>query len=67
VKLAGVVLDAWKLDIFKRHLDAAGFDYTQQPGITDGTLILKVSYEWVFELQPIIEAANAECAAKGKP
>jgi hypothetical protein len=62
VKTAGVVIDAWKLPVFRRHLDTAKRDYTEHPGITPDTLTLKVKYDWVHELQPIIEAANAECA-----
>lgn len=61
-KTAGVVIDAWKLAVFKSHLDAAGYKYTEHPGITDNTLILRVGYKWVAEIKPIIEAANAECA-----
>lgn len=61
MKTACVVIEVWKLHIFKRHLDAAGCDYTKHPGITQGTLILLVQYEWVSKLKPIIEAANEEC------
>jgi hypothetical protein len=62
MKKAAVGLDDWKLPIFKRHLDAAGYKYEEPVPFTDGTLILKVHYEWVHELQPIIEAAQRECA-----
>jgi len=62
MKTAGVVIDDWKLQIFKKHLDAAGYAYTEHPGITEDTLTLRVKYEWVAELKPIIEAANKECA-----
>lgn len=60
MKTAGVVIDAYKLPVFKKHLDAAGFKYTQHPGITPDSLTLKVEYEWVADLKPIIEAANKE-------
>jgi hypothetical protein len=59
---AAVVLDDWKLPIFKKHLDAAGFTYDKPVRFTKGTLTLKVHYEWVSQLQPIIEAAQRECA-----
>jgi len=62
VKTAAVVIDAWKLPTFKRHLDAAGRTYSEHPGIDKGTLTLRVKYEWVADLKPIIEAANTECA-----
>lgn len=60
-KVAAIVLDEWKLPIFKKHLDNAKRIYTQHPGITTGTLTLRVNYEWVADLSPIVEAANAEC------
>lgn len=61
MKTAGVVIDDWKLPIFKRHLEGARCKYTEHPGITHGTLTLRVQYEWVSKLKPIIEAANEEC------
>lgn len=66
MKTAGVAIDAWKLAIFKKHLDAAGYTFTEGPGLVPDTKLLKVDYEWVHRLQPIIEAANAECR-KQKP
>lgn len=63
---AGVVIDDWKLAIFKKHLDAAGFQYTQHPGVTKDTILLQVTTEWVHTLQPVVMAANGECAAVGK-
>jgi hypothetical protein len=63
-KTAAVVLDAWKLPIFKNHLDAAGFKYEEPIPFTDGTLLLNVHFEWVHQLQPIVKAAQHECAAQ---
>lgn len=62
MKTAAVIIDDWKLATFKKHLDAANYKFTQHPGVTKDTLTLRVSYEWVAKLQPVIEAANAECA-----
>jgi hypothetical protein len=62
MKTAAVLIDSWKLTIFKKHLDAAGFVFTEGAGVTKDTLTLKVEFDWVARLQPIIEAANAECA-----
>lgn len=61
MKTAGVVIDEWKLPIFKKHIDASGYSYTEHPGVTKDTLMLRVKYEWVADLKPIIEAANTEC------
>lgn len=63
MKTAGVVLDNWKLPVFKRHLDAAGYTYEEPVPFTPDTLILKVPYEWAYKLTPVIEAAQLECAA----
>lgn len=64
MKTAAVVIDSWKLPIFKKHLDKAAYSYTEHPGPTPDTLILKVSYEWVHKLQPIVEKATEECRKK---
>lgn len=61
-KTAGVLIDDWKLPIFKKHLDRAGYAYTEHSGTTKDTLTLRVQYKWVADLKPIIEAANKECA-----
>lgn len=61
MKTAGVVIDNWKLPIFKKHLSKAGYSYTEHPDFTKDTMILKVSYDWVAKLQPVIEAAAEEC------
>jgi hypothetical protein len=61
--IAGIAIDDWKLPIFKRHLDAAGYSYTEHPGLTKDTLTLKVTCEWVHKLTPVVQAANDECAA----
>lgn len=62
MKKAGVVIDAWKLPIFKKHLDEAGYNYQQFNGPTKGVITLQVEYVFVKDVQPIIEAANSECA-----
>lgn len=58
---AAVLIDSWKLPVFQRHLDAAGYTYREAPGVTDDTITLQVDYEFVANLKPIIEAANREC------
>ena len=64
MKIAGVGLDDWKIPVFKKHLDAAGYKYEEPAHFTEGTSILMVHYEWVHELQPTIEAAQRECAER---
>ena len=62
MKTAAVVIDSWKLDIFSNALKDAGYQFEVLGGITKDTLTLKVNYEWVAKLQPIIENANRRCA-----
>lgn len=63
MKTAGVVIDNWKLPIFKKHLDGAGYSYTEHPGFTQDAMVLRVQYEWVAKLKPIIDKAMDECKA----
>lgn len=65
MKTAAIALDAYKLPIFKKHLDAAAYKYTEHPISTSGMVILKVSCEWISDLQPVVEAANSEAIALG--
>ena len=65
-KKAGVMIDDWKLPVFKRILDDAGYVYEQLPGLTKNTINLMVQYEFVSELQPYIEKAQNECRKKKK-
>lgn len=61
MKTAGIVIDNWKLSIFKRHLDGAGYSYTEHKGLTAGTMVLKVKTDLIAPLQRVIEAAVKEC------
>lgn len=61
MKTVGIAIDDWKLPVFKRHLDRAGYAYTEHPGLTKNTLLLKVKTEFVSDLQPVVEAAQKEC------
>jgi hypothetical protein len=58
---SGIVIDDWKLSIFKKHLDQSGFEYTINPGITKNTLVLMVKSEFVSDVQKIAISANTEC------
>ena len=59
--IAGVAIDDWKLPVFKKHLDAAGYRYEEPVKLAAGSLLLRVRYKWVHQLQPIIEAAQRYC------
>lgn len=63
---AGIVIDDWKLPIFKRHLSQAGHVYEQAPGVTKATLLLTVETDNVAALEIVVRAANAEAATASK-
>ena len=64
MKTAAVCIDDWKFPIFQKHLDAAGYAYEGPFPFTEGTSVLRVSYEWVHKLRSIAEAASQECGAQ---
>jgi len=64
LRVAGVVIEPWKLSIFKKHLDAAGLAFTQSKGPVKGTLLLTVRCESPIAIKPIIEAAHKEAGGE---
>ena len=61
-KKVGIAIDSWKLAIFERHLESAGYAFESHPGVAADTLTLIVVTDSVSELRPIVEAANNEAA-----
>lgn len=64
MKTAGIVIDAYKLPVFQKHLNNAGFRFTQHAGPAPRTLTLKVECSMISDLKPIVEAANKEAGKK---
>lgn len=62
MKTAAVVIDDWKLIIFKKHLDKAGFTYTEHNGPTPGCITLSVKTETAEKLQPVVQDAYNDAA-----
>lgn len=62
MKKAGIVLDKWKLPIFKKTLDAEGYKYKQYPGPFHDSITLQVETDDIAKLTPIVENMNAEAA-----
>lgn len=60
---AGIVLDDWKLSVFRRRLTDAGFTYTDAGAFTGDTTTLHVQYEaeQLPELKRVLEEAQYEC------
>jgi len=61
-KVAGILLDHWKLSTFQKHLTAAGLSYDPPIDFSPGATLLKVHYHSVEMLQATIQAAQKECA-----
>lgn len=65
MKKAGIVIDAWKLSIFKKTLDAEGYTYSEHKGPMAGCITLMVETDSIAKLQPIVKRMNQE-ATKSK-
>ena len=64
INRGGILVDNWKLDVFKRHLDAGGLKYTiHAMGNGDQLSLLKVSFylSEFDKLNAIVHAAPHEC------
>jgi hypothetical protein len=55
-----VAIDRWKLPIFNKHLQAAGFKHSTEPGLSDDTLHLYVITNAKDYLIQVIREANHE-------
>lgn len=64
---AGIVVDDWKLPIFRKHLTDAGYTYEDAGGLTAATTVLKVPYTNMLHLKEVVEAAQEECRRQGPP
>lgn len=62
---AGVVIDVWKLPIFERHLQAAGYTFEKEVGLADDVMLLTVRTDNVEALRNVLKDANTEAAMTG--
>lgn len=58
---AGIGLDDWKLPVFRRRLDEAGFKYEDAGEISPGVTILTVTTDDLDGLAAVIVECQAEC------
>jgi len=58
---AGIVIDNWKINIFRKHLDEKGYKYEVHVAPTLTTI--RVECSSIKALKPTVQAANDECAA----
>jgi len=59
---AGIAIERWKLDIFSRHLEQSGYEFTQGNGVTPDTMFLYVLTDNPQALSEVVKAAVAEAA-----
>lgn len=64
---AAVAIDNWKLPIFERHLQQAGYSFERTDGLTEDAMILTVTTENLVALGEVVKAANTEAARTGAP
>lgn len=67
MKKAGIAIDEWKLPIFKRHLEQAGYTYENVGPLAPATLLLRVNTTNPVALLEVVKAANTEAAQTGAP
>lgn len=58
---AGIVVDDWKLPVFRKRLTEAGFTYTDAGGLTHDTTVLTVQTDDLPRLQRVIQRCQNEC------
>lgn len=64
---AGIVIDSWKIDIFRRNLKSSGYSFIEAGHLPEDCLLLTVTTDNVIALNEVVTAANLEAAKTGKP
>lgn len=58
---AGIVVDNWKLPVFRRELTAAGYQYEDGGALTADATLLTVETSNVLALKAVIERCQVQC------
>jgi ABC-type transport system substrate-binding protein len=58
---AGIAVDNWKLPVFRKRLEEAGYEYTDGGPLTGDTTILTVETSNMLALKTVLEECQAEC------
>jgi len=58
---AAIAVDNWKLPVFRKLLEAAGYEYTDAGPLTGDTTILTVETNNILALKGVLEKCQAEC------
>ena len=59
---AGIVLDDWKLPVFRKRLAEAGYAFKEVGHFTANTSVLTIETEFPANLKIVVEGCQAECA-----
>ena len=59
---AGIVVDDWKLPVFRKRLTEAGYHYEDGGAARVNTTLLTVETQNVFALKEVLDACQRECA-----
>lgn len=58
---AGIAVDDWKLPVFRRRLEAAGYEYHDAGAFVGETTFLTVNTDNMLALKKVLEDCEAEC------
>lgn len=58
---AGIVVDNWKLPVFRTRLTEAGYEYQDGGPLPGDTTLLTVETSDMLALKKVIEACQTEC------
>lgn len=58
---AGIAVDDWKLPVFRKRLDAAGYRYEDGGSLIGETTLLTVETNDMLALKKVLEECQAEC------
>ena len=64
---AGIAIDEWKLAIFERHLQQAGYSFENRGLLVADTLLLRVDTSNLLALSVVLQAADTEAKMTGAP
>lgn len=57
----GIVVDNWKLPVFRKQLTAAGYEYSEVGALTANTSVLTVEANDMLALEKLLRTCQAEC------
>ena len=59
---AAILVDDWKLEVFRRILDEEGYEYEELRKLSKGCSVITVTTDDLSKLKPVVERMNHEAA-----